>query len=210
MLFNAYLPEKNLLVCVAPKSGSRTVSFLLRTADCVRDMTASVHILDEAKDKTGLNIILVWRNPLKRLVSGFFMSEVSPETNFDTFLKKYNDYQSLHQIPQFDQATIDKIPIEGNTIHTMETEDLGSFGEKFSELTGDPPPTGRRLNRHINKRNVVDDYSYDQPIWTISKEDLRKGGIPPWDKFFDAERIEFAKNLLKFDYESLKRFGVDI
>ena len=196
------LKDFKLIIAVGPKAGSSSVRQILFHLNSVRESKVFIsrikdYNLDQLKDFT---VILVWREPIQRLVSSFFMSEIKIDVTFEQFINDYDNLAGYHQKPQSQDRGSEMIK-QLKIHHVVRTEDVGSMLLPLMEKYAKEVSTLTWIrNLHLNEREPSESTEIVEP-WTVTKEDLVKNGLPKWSQMLSPSLMEKVVEIVKPDVD---------
>lgn len=179
--------------------------------------THTQNIPDNIKDFT---FILIYRNPIERAVSSFFMPQVPDDITFKNFILNFNNFEDHHQMPQttgpgfkifkhYNQKYNKKFD------YMINNKNLDELSVLIEKLTGKNIEKNIRENVIVRTNEVLDIKYFDVKGLDFSskREDGRvfqKGKIPVpgWKNFYDQELETIARRKLKSDYDFFESIGI--
>ena len=154
--------------------------------------------------------ILLYRNPLERLVSSFMMPQVPQNICFREFILNYAKFNNHHQRPQTKVGPgIDILKKCNKTFdYTINTKNLNELPVLIEKIT--KKKIQKNIRENILKR-LSEEQIEDIEYYNIKKSIFinRNIGIPKWENFYNEELKIMAINNLKSDYDFFKSIGIE-
>ena len=200
--------EHKIAIFWSPKTGHSTMNKILKdyfTPNSPQGWeTHTQNIPSNIKD---FKFILLYRSPIERLVSSFFMPQMPDNMSFKQFVLNLESYHDHHQScqasgPGFNCFNQYKKKFD----YVINTKDLDKFPIIIEELT--KIPIERGIKENAIKRTTK---SLEIKYFDMKKSDFKnkKIEIPQWKNFYNDELKQIAMTKLKKDYEFFKSIGID-
>tara|TARA_Y100000768_G_C23990747_1_gene692561 strand:+ start:4873 stop:5511 length:639 start_codon:yes stop_codon:yes gene_type:complete len=207
----AIINEYKIAFFWSPKTGHSTMFKILKDNFCHNSTdgpkTHSEIIPSNISDFT---FILLYRNPLERLVSSFMMPQVPQNICFKEFILNYTKFHDHHQCPQTKGGPgIDILKKSNKTFdYTINTKNLNVLPVLIEKLTGKNIQKNIRENvlKRLPEEQIEEIEYYNIKKSFFIKRDI---GIPKWEKFYNEELKIIAINNLKSDYDFFKSIGIE-
>lgn len=164
------------------------------------------HTQNIPHDISDFTFILLYRNPIERLVSSFFMNQVPENISFKEFVLNFDNFKDHHQTRQAVEPGLSIFKKSNKKFDYMiNTKNLNELPILLEKLTG--KNIQKNVGENMLKRTNED---LDIDYFNIKKSNFNnnKIGIPKWEKFYNKELKIIAMNSLKLDYEFFESIGI--
>ena len=202
--------KHRFVLFVSPKCGFGTTRSSVYKIPGLPTSKIPVRTMASAMDVEGIENftwILVCRDPLRRLVSSYFMPEVEQDVTFRDFVQRMHEYTSIHQKLQCEgpaHKLIDAFP-EKKFEHIVSTEELDTLPAILAEISETVVRKTFGRSDHAHKREITPDDG--TCVADVVKSD-HPNPNPKIERFFDAALLELAKERVGKDTEFFARYGV--
>lgn len=218
------LNDHKIAFCWSPKTGHSSMFKILKDNFSPNTKNGwETHSKNVPSNINDFIFILLYRDPLERLVSSFFMPQVPQNICFREFVLNYTKFQDHHQCPQTKGGPGINIFKKCNKTfdYTINTKNLNELPVLIEKLTGKKIQKNIRENMlkrisdeqiqdieyyNINKSNFNIKKSYDTKKSNFNQDKLC---IPKWEKFYNEELKIMAINNLKSDYDFFKSIDIE-
>ncbi len=191
-----------LTIIAAPKCSSRSVEDFVKA---VKEQTR----VQWVKPCT----IVVFRNPLNRLVSGYLNKYVEHAKYRDAVGCDVGTFERfVHELHRNGLRRIDRLHFEPQTIHcggvcpdwVTDAERLDALRDYVNQLFGTRVPMGRRVNDAVWLRNQTEAYDGDQHPAKLTTGELRAlisdRRLPLYRRFYTDDLRRTVRDIYKADF----------
>ena len=194
----------------SPKTGHTTMLKILKDNFSPNSKSGwETHSKNVPNNINDFTFILLYRNPLERLVSSFFMPQVPQNICFREFVLNYTKFHDHHQCPQTKGGPGINIFKKCNKAfdYTINTKNLNELPVLIEKLTGEK--IQKNIRENMLKR-ISDEQIQDIEYYNIKKSNFSQDKlcIPKWEKFYNEELKIMAINNLKSDYDFFESIGI--
>jgi hypothetical protein len=194
----------------SPKTGHSTMFKILKDTFSPNSKSGwETHSKNVPSNINDFTFILLYRDPLERLVSSFFMPQVPQNICFREFVLNYTKFQDHHQCPQTKGGQGINIFKKYNKTfdYTINTKNLNELPVLIEKLTG--KTIQKNIRENMLKR-ISDEQIQDIEYYNIKKSNFNQDKlcIPKWENFYNEELKIMAINNLKSDYDFFESIGI--
>ena len=202
--------DHKIAIFWSPKTGHSTMLKILQYNFIPNTNNGwETHSQNIPNDISDFIFILLYRNPIERLVSSFFMPQVSNDLSFEDFVLNFKNFQNHHQCPQTESGYGLNIFKKYNKKfdYMINTKNLNELPVLIEKLTGKIIQKNIRENtiKRISEEEIqnIDYYNIKKSVFNE-----KKIGIPNWEKFYNEKLKIISKNMLKNDYDFFESIDI--